>query len=397
MNDDFPRSVDSITNAWLAEVLEAPVSGFKTKFLEGGVLSDAYRLHDITYDGLSVDAPRSVVVKLSQQQRERRESALAGNAYTKELNFFRHLAAEIPVRTPIIYGLFSDGSERSEFFMIVMEDLTVHSKVFDQVHDQPDEAFARKIALEAALMHAKYWESPVLDEPWISDPGSGYVFPLDAMCRASPGNLDRFRLLWDQQFGEDLLTKVGHGTEELTAILTGPKCEPIHDHIYNLLSERPRTLIHSDLRADNIFRTHPDLGRSAENSEITFIDWQLVTAGPPGPEFTQAWQHSLDPAVRKKDKQILKDYHETLITLNPAAETYTYDMLVEDYVLSFCFWWTALISLGLTVLPGFATPQGARMKALWGQGLPYALQAMVDHDCLSVIKQIADNLTDPEA
>ena len=49
MSDDFPRSVDAISNAWLSEVLGAPVSGFKTTYLEDGVLSDAYKLHDIAY------------------------------------------------------------------------------------------------------------------------------------------------------------------------------------------------------------------------------------------------------------------------------------------------------------------------------------------------------------
>ena len=30
---------------------------------------------------------------------------------------------------------------------------------------------------------------------------------------------------------------------------------------------------------------------------LTFIDWQLLHAGPPGPESTQAWQYSLEPEV----------------------------------------------------------------------------------------------------
>ena len=89
-------------------------------------------------------------------------------------------------------------------------------------------------------------------------------------------------------------------------------------------------------------------------------------------------------------------YHDTLVSLNPAAQAYTYEMLLEDYVLGFCFWWTALISLAVTVLPEFDKPEGARMKALWGQGIPYMLQAMVDHDCLSIVKRITDELPSAE-
>ena len=101
--------------------------------------------------------------------------------------------------------------------------------------------------------------------------------------------------------------------------------------------------------------------------------------------------------MRRKDKEFLKQYHDALVSLNPAAEAYAYDMLVEDYVLGFCFWWSALISLGITVLPDFDAPENARGKALWGQCIPYMLQAMVvDHDCLSIVKQIVNELPSPE-
>jgi hypothetical protein len=394
LNNDFPRTAEAITNAWLSHILGAPVAGFDTTFIEGGVLSDAFKLHDIRYEEPAPDAPGSVVVKLAQTEQERRDSATAGNAYLKELNFFRYLADEIPVRAPHVYAVHTDGSETSEYFVIVMEDLTTHSKVFDQVDDQPDLAFSRKIALEAAKMHAKYWESPLLDEPWISNTPGRYVFPMDPLCRQSPVTLDTFRTLWDEKFGVDPLRSFGDDFEELTLLLTGPHCNAIHDGIYEVLSQRPHTLIHSDLRADNVFRTRPDLGKSVEDSEVTFIDWQLLTAGPPGPEFTQAWQHSIAPEVRRHDKEILKVYHDTLIALNPAAQAYTYDNLLVDYILGFCFWWSALITLGTTVLPAFDTPEGVRMKALWGQGLPYMQQAMLDHDCLSIIKQFANQAPD---
>ena len=49
MAEDFPRKVDDITNAWLSQVLGGTVTGYATTFLEGGVLSDAFKLHAITY------------------------------------------------------------------------------------------------------------------------------------------------------------------------------------------------------------------------------------------------------------------------------------------------------------------------------------------------------------
>ena len=91
---------------------------------------------------------------------------------------------------------------------------------------------------------------------------------------------------------------------------------------------------------------------------------------------------------------MLKQYHDTLVELNPVAAAYTYDMLLEDYALSFCFWWTAVISIGIGTLPSFDKPEGTRMKQLWGKGLFRALSAMRDLDCLALIKRLAADVPD---
>ena len=54
----------------------------------------------------------------------------------------------MPLRSPTIYSLATDEEQRPEFFVIAMEDLTVHSKVFDQVDDPPNEHFMRRMALD---------------------------------------------------------------------------------------------------------------------------------------------------------------------------------------------------------------------------------------------------------
>jgi hypothetical protein len=316
---------------------------------------------------------------------------MATGAYVSELRFFHDLAPDVPLRSPKLYGLFTDGSATSEYFVIVMEDLTAHSRVFDQVNDPPDEAFTRKIALEVAVMHAKFWGSPRLDELGLTRPDGRYVFALDPLCKMSPGAAAPFRGLWQQMFGADVFA--GHAdAEKLNALLTGPKSAGIHEAIYDILSSRPRTLLHGDLRADNVFRTDPAMGTGVEESQLTYIDWQVMHAGPPGPEFTQAWMHSLPPALRRKDREFLRQYHDRLVQLNPAAGAYTYEMLFEDYTLSFCFWWTAISTLGVGTVPMFDKPEGARMKQLWAAGRERTLMAMEDLGCLEIIGRIAAGL-----
>ncbi|MGI8925113.1 MAG: phosphotransferase [Tepidiformaceae bacterium] len=395
MTTDFPRTIAEVTPAWLSQVLGAKVTSYEVAFLEGGVLSDAFKLHSITYDGDQPDAPASVVLKMANQVKDRRDFALMSNAYTRELRFFQDLAKDVPLASPKVYGCFTDGSAGSEFFAIVMEDLSAHSRVFDQVDDPPDEAFARKIALEAAGMHAKFWESETAALPWLGRPDNRYVFALDMMCKMTPQTWAPFRDLWTQMYGHDVFERAeDQPLEELTALLCGPKGAAIHEKIYDILSSRPRTLLHGDMRADNVFRTDPALGKSVEDSDLTFIDWQIIHAGPPGPEFTQAWMHSLEPAVRRKDRDMLRQYHTRLVELNPAAAAYTYEMLLEDYALSFCFWWTAIITIGVGTLPVFAQPEGARMKQLWERGLLRSKVAMLDLDCLARIRTLAESIPD---
>ena len=322
---------------------------------------------------------------MAAESAERRQVALSCNAYLKELTFFRQLAWQTPIRSPKIYACVDDGSANAERFVIVMEDLSLHSKVFDQVDDPPDEHFARALALEAAHLHAHYWESDVTQLPWLGRPDGRFVFSLDVFSRAAPANLSAFTRLWRQMFDEDLFERNGFSeAKRLVQLLCGPSCDLIHDGIYAILSSRPKTILHGDMRADNIFSSNTASG------ELTFIDWQVIHAGPPGPELTQAWMHSLEPDVRRKDLSLLRDYHDKLIELNPSSEAYTYQMLVEDYSLSYCFWLTTLVSVGAATLPIFDQPEAARMKRLWHKMMIRSLTAVTDLSCYSLAASIAE-------
>jgi aminoglycoside phosphotransferase (APT) family kinase protein len=396
---EFPRTLEDLTPEWLSTVLGRTVTGYDTAFLEGGALSDAFQLSAITYADEADGAPSSVVVKLAHRVKALRDFALMGHAYHKELNFFQSLARAVPIHAPQVYGCFADGSLGSEYFIIVMEDLTAHSKAFDQIHDPPNEAFARKIALEAAKLHAAFWESETTRLPWVGRADGRYVFALDAMSKMGHATWGPFRALYEQVYGRDLFAGGAfQAVEDLTELLCGPQGAAIHETIYDLLSARPKTLLHGDMRADNVFRTDPALGKSVEESTLTFIDWQILHAGPPGPEFTQAWMHSLEPEVRRHERSMLKQYHDRLVALNPAAAAYTYDMLLEDYALGCCFWWTALISIGAGTFPTFDRPENARAKRLWGTGLSRSISALRDLDCLARVRQVAaDVLAAPRA
>jgi hypothetical protein len=390
---DFPRTIDEVTPGWLSGILGAAVADYQVSFLEGGNLSDAFKLHRIRYDSPAPSAPASLVLKFPHSVQASRDNAASAGAYLKEVRFFRDIAPTLEMRTPKLYALFVDDSATAENFVIAMEDLTAHSRVFDQVEDPPSAGFVRKMALEVASMHAAYWRSPVLQEDWLSRPDGRFLPSVAAWSVQSPDHTVSYRERWAGVYGEDTLgLPEWRDVERLHELLTGPRCAEIHDAIFDTLSSRPRTLIHGDLRADNVFRTDPATCADADAATLTYIDWQLVGAGPPGPEFTEAWMHSLPAELRRRDVDFLREYHERLVRLQPAASEYTYEHLREDYALSLCFWWSALVTLGDGLLPTFHTPAGARNKRLWDVGSQRALAAMRDHGCLQRVQDIVADL-----
>ena len=386
MSDSFPRVIDDVSCDWLSEVFGAPVSGFDKTFLPGGVLADAYKLN-LRYSGASNGAPESAVIKLATEIDDQREMATDNDAYLKELRFFQELAETMPIGVPEVYACADDGSDNAEYFVILMEDLSTHSRVFDQLRDPPQGVMLEKFCHDIADLHGSFWESEQLTESWIGEADGRYVFTLESLCEDCPENLDVLCSAWESTYGKDMFTEVdAPHIKELSQMLAGPHSRAILEYMSSRLDERPKTLLHGDLRADNIFRSNAD---TEEQTKLTYIDWQILHAGPPGPDFTQAWAHSLPPETRRHDKTLLKGYHDHLVQVNPAAGAYSYDMLIEDYQLGYLLYWMAIISALATSVPGLdESTDRERMTLLYAQVIRYMFVAMEEHDSLGMARRI---------
>jgi hypothetical protein len=157
------------------------------------------------------------------------------------------------------------------------------------LNDQPTAPYVATFCDTIAGLHGALWEADLLREDWIS-PGGRLVFPVDTICRQCAGQVDPLRRTWRQYYGCEVFAIADTlGVEPLTEIVARRKSETLLDCITSLLDTRPKTLLHGDLRCNNLFRTK-DV--APEAAELSIIDWQLVHGGPPGPEFTQAWMHS---------------------------------------------------------------------------------------------------------
>ena len=187
--------------------------------------------------------------------------------------------------------------------------------MFDQVDNPPNRHDARPIALEAARLHAHYWESDVTMLPWLGRPDGRYVFPLDALCRAAPASFPVFSRSVAAMYGDGPLRQrpIDEATD-FAELLCGPSSDRILDRIYDVLSSRPKTLLHGDMRADNIFRSDH---RRLRRAPLTFIDWQLIHVGPPGPELTGAWMARSSRRSAANDLTMLREYRDPLVRLDP--------------------------------------------------------------------------------
>ena len=116
---DIPHAVSDLTPEWLSARLGRAVTGFHVTTLDGGVMSDTFKFGSITYRDPQDDAPKSAVVKIASSVPELRAFGMSAHIYNKELNFYRHLAHDVPIRAPMLYACGTDGSEESEFFYIL--------------------------------------------------------------------------------------------------------------------------------------------------------------------------------------------------------------------------------------------------------------------------------------
>jgi aminoglycoside/choline kinase family phosphotransferase len=100
-----------------------------------------------------------------------------------------------------------------------------------------------------------------------------------------------------------------------------------HLHAVNahLLETPPRTLLHHDFDADNLFFTE-----DGNRPRLFAIDWQLTTGGHAPVDVAWLIAGQCEPGVRRdNEKALLRIYHSLLLQ-NGVAE-YTFDQCWDDY------------------------------------------------------------------
>lgn len=362
----WPRTVTEVSAAWLESVMGSRVASFHVARIDDGVLADLCRVTVSFRDGEPADEPGalrdgcaalpqrptmdqlraharaglpvSLVMKVSKSIPTVRGLCVAMEVYDREVNFYNRLIDEMPVRTPACYGVWKDGPE----FCIVLEDLALHNKVFNIVTRCPSVAQLKEVASEAAKLHAKFFQHPLLESDPLIKPWARETLAMDMVVQAFPVAYPVSK----EKYLASYKRTITNGHEPLDkmfdAMTADPaRCVRFFDVLHARLASRPRTFIHFDTRCDNVFDA-PSPGGGAPT--YTFVDWQLYIAGPPAIELGQLMQMTLRPEDAHHAKEIEAHYYQRLCELNPSvAEAYTAADLREDYKLVL-IWFYAFVS-----------------------------------------------------
>ncbi|HJQ59397.1 MAG TPA: phosphotransferase [Vineibacter sp.] len=310
----IPHAPEELTADWLTQALRASGTGDQVTVASfdyapiaagAGFLGRLGRVQP-RYAGDAQEAPRSLIAKQPTADARSRQLATIFRFYEREVRFYQELAPRAGIRVPRAY--FGGFDPASGDFILLLEDLAP-AEVGDQLRACTAEQ--ARIALDGiADVHAAWWRHPDLDAlgwmPVVNDP------------------LHHFAEMAYQQCWTPFVDFMG---ADLPADLrrTGERLGSQVVRMLHAMAERPRTLVHGDYRADNLFFA----GRQG-GVELAAIDWQVSFRGCGTFDVAYFLSGNVTPDVRRAhERDWLRAYHARL--LRGGADGYSFDDCWWDY------------------------------------------------------------------
>lgn len=354
----LPETPEELTASWLSSALGGEIRAVvQTPLGDGqGFMGDILRL-DLEAEDTAI--PRALVAKLPKKA-NRVMGELLG-LYEREIMFFREFGERVPIHVPRLYYSEFDrdkGSEKQEEILRAVDRLPrVFSKVISGLGTaiaaakkrrylllieyfgdmRPGDQLAglsvpecRQVLGAIAPLHRRYWQSPELDNHF-------WLLAMDVDARIRHGmflqHAEQYETVLDSELAPQLRWLREHG-EGL---------------VRQLVQQAPVTLLHCDLRLDNVV---------FDGEDCAFIDFQLVRRGPAAYDVAYFLSSALrEDATASEEQALLEHYHRALAVPDYAFETFQRDY--ERAVL------TVLAGLASASDIDFANDRGARMMAAW--------------------------------
>ncbi len=332
-----PSGIDDVTSGWLTDVLRTDDS-----------LPDSLSVNDIHIERIAEETgfssllyrvrlsgtpelPPSVIVKLPGSPEARGAMEMLGG-YRRELEFYRHVAGRAPLGTPHVHvARMVDGTSD---FVLVMEDLDGWENADHLAGLSMDRA---QIAI-AGLAGLHAWSTdpansvaleafPGLDTPAVRD----VFFPV-------------FGLAWPiylEHASEPVPPAVGRFAERFTEY--APQA-------LDALNRRP-TLLHGDIRADNMFFS---------GNELKVVDFQFAARGAGASDIAYLVSQGIPTEVRAgHDEALVRGYLTELA--GHGLTDYSFEEAWRDYCLATAY----LIVLPVITLMGWdSMPERSKQLCL---------------------------------
>ena len=299
-----------------------------------GFLSRIVRL-ECQYQGCRGKLPDNFILKAHTVTPNFLSLAEKLKAFDREYGFYQRFKNKVQSRLPKFYGGFSEGGRG----WLLLEDLG-SVKACNQVVGLTNTQVLKTLENIAAV-HAMCWESTELNSiDWL--PSDDFWF------RTEIG------LSWEK-LKQSYELSIGKEACELI-----DRFVSCHTKLFEKIESRPRTLIHGDLRADNLMMND----EPKTKDDVIILDWQTTTQSLGAIDVAFLIGGS-EPAAERHGHvhSLVESWHNELV--RNGVNNYSYEEAYLDvrYALLLCL---AVPIKGFEELggPNFKNPREAQMAEL---------------------------------
>lgn len=283
---DEPTRAADVDAAWVGRALQEAFPGCRVADVEvldrNAGTTERARLR-VTYREIGRGGlpPASLFVKLAPTDVRTRLFVDLMRLGSTEVRFYRDAAADVPGEMPRVYYAAITG--RAQSFALLLEDLGTRGARFTDASQALGVDDARLVMVRLARLHAAFWESArfASDLAWLRSRERNDRYPVERfLCAlAVPAGVAKLA---------DLVPAEVHAAV--------PRIIAARDALEDAWARGPRTLIHGDAHAGNLYFLPNAVG---------LLDWQLAQRGQGMRDVAYFLANSLPIAVRREHERAL--------------------------------------------------------------------------------------------
>jgi hypothetical protein len=354
-------TVDDVEPGLLEETLRASsamtrghLTAVAAEAVGTGQMADSYRL-TLTYDG-DTDGPASVVAKFAASDELSRATGRNLRIYEVEAGFYRELAPTVGARVPRCHLAAHDPGTHDS--TLVFEDLSPAVQGDQLAGCGAD--LADLVLEQAAAYQTPRWDDPALARiGWLDRSTPEQSAATGEMVAALyPAFLERY----GDHLDADLTAAAGRAMAHAGSWWRGRR--------------GPRTLVHGDLRLDNLL-----IG--TEPHELWIVDWQTLALGSGMIDVSYFLGGNLHADERRRvEEDLVRGHHARLVAAG--VEGYGWDRCWEDHRRG--TWHGVFMAVGASMLVA-RTERGDRM---FTTDFARHVQHTVDLDAFDLLEDRGD-------